>query len=195
MTWLSVAISGVWMAGFWALSRDRSDTQAIAMTGMFASLIAVALAAATVWPAARAGYPGDSFWTLGWIGRLGVALISTIALIVFFAILTAKTRLILKLKRQATGTAWALIDVALGLLLFAVAFSALPQVFYTFYRLIIPGLPQQWIIKGLIDVDRLKVVAQLNETGALADHAAGIALWAMIPFTLWLHLRFWWRGG
>lgn len=195
MTPISAAIAAVWMAGFWALSRDRSNTWPIALIGMVASLLTVGLAAAQLWPAMQAGYPGDSYWTLGLTGRLGVAAISASGVTLLFALLTLKTRIILALKRQATGTAWAIIDMAAGLALFAVGFSAAPQVFYTFYRMIIPDLPQQWVIKGWVDWDRLSGIARLSSDAALADHTAGITLWSIIPFTLWLHLRHWWRGG
>lgn len=195
MTWVSVTISLVWIAGFWVLSRDRSETWTITLTGMVASLIAVGLAAAAIWTPVLTLYPGDSFWTLGWGGRIGVLAISATGITLVFMGLTLKTRVILRIKNQATSMAWALIDVALGLGVFAVVFSTSPQAFYAFYRLIFADLPQQWVIDGLINVDRLREIALLGPDGSLADHLAGIALWAIVPFTLWLHRRHWWRGG
>jgi hypothetical protein len=158
-------------------------------------MVAVVIAAAAIWPQVQAGYPQDSYWTLGWAGRAGVLAISAIGIAVFFAGIAVKTRVILRWKRQATTTAWALIDIAIGLLMFGVLFSISPQVFYSFYLLIFQGLPQQWVIDGLLDTDRLKMIAKMDPLGSLADHLAGITLWAVVPFTVWLHLRFWWRGG
>ncbi|MEL6642198.1 MAG: hypothetical protein AAFP98_12975 [Pseudomonadota bacterium] len=195
MTWLSLAISAVWMAGFWVMSRDRSDTWAITLIGMVASLIAVGLIADNIWANVKANYPGDSFWTLGWGGRVGVLAISTIGITLIFLFLAWKTRIILRMTRQATGMAWMIIDVVLGLMFFAVVFSASPQVFYSFYRLIIPGLPQQWVIDGPINIERLGQIVTLAIDGHLADHLAGLAFWAIVPFTVWLHQRYWWRGG
>jgi len=177
------------------MSRDRSDTVQITLIGALASMIAVGLATAGIWPQIQAGYPQDSYWTLGWTGRAGVAAISACGIAGFFLVMARKTRIILNWKRQATSTAWALIDVAVGLLMFAVLYSTSPQVFYSFYRLIFPDLPQQWVIEGLLDTARLKMIAEMNPAGSLSDHLAGITLWAILPFTAWLHLRFWWRGG
>lgn len=194
MSWISLAVSAVWVAGFWAMSRDRSDTWTITMIGVVASLLAVGLAAVHVWPQVRAGYPNDSFWTLNWYGRIGVVAISLVGCMLIFSVIAAKTRVIFRVKSQATNTAWLLIDLALGLALFAVVYSVSPQAFYSFYRLIIPGLPQQWVIDGWLNPDRLAQVAQLLPGGSLSDHLAGIMLWAIVPFTVWLHMRSWWRG-
>ncbi len=194
MSLISLAVSAVWVAGFWVLSRDRSDTWAITLIGMIASLITVGLAAANVWPQARTLYPGDSYWTLGWIGRIGVIAISGIGCTCIYLMLAAKSRLILRVKTQGTNTAWVVIDLAIGLGLFAVIYSVSPQIFYGFYRLIIPGLPQQVVIEGWIDPDRLRFIARMREGGSLSDHLAGICGWGIVPFTLWLHTRAWWRG-
>lgn len=195
MTALSLGLAAVWIAAFWVMSRESSDTLAIALVAGVASMIGVGFAAAPLWPRVLAGYPSDSFWTLGWAGRAGVVAISGVGIAALFAVLTVKTRVILRVKQQATNTAWVLIDLALGLALFAVIYSVSPQVFYAFYRLIIPGLPQQWVIDGAFDVTRLAAIARIGAEGSLSDDLAGVTLWAIVPLTLWLHLRDWWRGG
>ena len=165
------------------------------MTGMVASLIAVGLAAASIWPKVLGGYPDDLFWSLGIVGQIGAVGTSVLGVAVLFSLLAWKTRLILRIKRQATGTAWALIDLALGLALAAVALSIASQVVSAFHLLSIPSLPQAFVLQDWINTTWLSRIARLPADAALADHAAGVVLWAILPFTIWLHLRDWWQGG
>lgn len=195
MTALSAALAFIWASAFWLLTRDRPHSVRLTIIGTWACVLGVVISLSVLWGALRAGYPTDSYWTLRAGGRAAVAAISTVGIAATFLGLSWKTSRILRRKRGSTATAWALIDIALGLLIFAVVFSVSPQVFYSLYRVIIPGLPQQWVIDGLLDQDRLKMIAVVAPGGSLADHLAGIALWATVPFTAWLHLRFWWRGG
>lgn len=195
MTLLSSALALLWFAVFWLLTRDRRQGVGLMIWGAWACITAIALAAAVIWPAIAAGYPQDSFWTLDTFGRIGVAAISGIGISLIFLALAMKSRIILRFRRGPTATAWALIDIAIGLLAYGVIFSLSPQIFYSFYRMIFANLPQQWVIDGVLDQDRLKMIAVMAPGGSLADHLAGVTLWAILPFTAWLHMRCWWRGG
>lgn len=195
MTLLSSALALLWFAAFWLLTRDRPQGVGLMILSAWACILAIALAAAVIWPAIAAGYPQDSFWTLDTFGRIGVATISGIGISLIFLALALKSRIILRFRRGPTATAWALIDIAIGLLACGVIFSLSPQVFYSFYRMIFANLPQQWVIDGVLDQDRLKMIAVMAPGGSLADHLAGVTLWAILPFTAWLHMRCWWRGG
>lgn len=194
MTVISASLSLLWLAGFWLLTRDRVGTIRLTLAGLAACMVAVCIAASDVQAAALAGYPSDSFWTLSWAGRAGVVAISTIGIAFIFLALAWKTKLILRIKTQISATAWFLFDLAAGWAIFGVIHTVSPQAFYTFYRLIFDALPNQWVIDTFFDSDRLQLIASLPANGSLADHLAGIALWAIIPFTTWLHLRHWWRG-
>lgn len=195
MTLLSSALALLWFAVFWLLTRDRPQGVGLMILSAWACILAIALAAAVIWPAIAAGYPQDSFWTLDTFGRIGVATISGIGISLIFLALALKSRIILRFRRGPTATAWALIDIAIGLLAYGVIFSLSPQIFYSFYRMIFANLPQQWVIDGVLDQDRLKMIAVMAPGGSLADHLAGVTLWAILPFTAWLHMRCWWRGG
>jgi hypothetical protein len=173
------------------LSRDRAFGWRLLIIAVIACALAVCIAAANLWPGE---YPQDSFWTLSTSGRIGVVAISSIGIGLVFALLAWKTRRILRIKAQISATAWTLFDIAIGVVLFGVIHTVSPQIFYSFYRLIFPNLPNQWVIDAIWDADGLRAVATLAEGGTLADHLAGIVLWAIVPFTGWLHLRHWWRG-
>lgn len=194
MTAVSTSLSVLFLAGFWVLSRDRVLGWQIVVVGALVCCVSVIIAAANLWVPITQGYPNDSFWTLSTAGRIGVLSISAIGISFVFVCLAWKTRLILRIKSQASGTAWALCDTAFGLLFFGVVHTVSPQVFYSFYHLIFDALPNQWVINNLFDTTRLQAIATLAPTGNLADHLAGIVLWAIFPFTIWLHLRNWWRG-
>ena len=194
MTLFSASICALWMAAFWMLTRDRMNTIGQTLIGIAASLIAVCLASASVQSAILIGYPTDSFWTLDSFGRSGVIAISSIGILAIFLALAWKTRLTLGVKLQISGTAWLVFDIAIGWLIFGIIHTVSPQVFYTFYQFIFASLPNQWVIDTLLDADKLQSIAALSPTGTLADHLAGVALWAIVPFTVWLHLQHWWRG-
>lgn len=193
MTLLSASLAMIWLAVFWLLSRDRIMRPTLIVTGIIAHFIAVTIAAAPQLSIMSA-YPDDSLWTLDLAGRAGVLAISGLGIAAMFILFALKTRVVLRLKHQVSGTAWALFDVALGLLFFGVIHTVSPQVFYTFYRFIFAGLPDQWVIDGWFDAGQLQTIAALAADGNLAGHLAGVTLWAIIPFTLWLHLHHWWRG-
>jgi len=193
MTILSATIAIVWLAGFWVLSRDTSDTVTVTLTGALASLLATGFAAANIWPQIQAGYPRDSYWSLTLTGYTGVLTISIVGIALFFLVLAAKTRLIQRVAPNANRILAGILDCALGQLVFGVLLSLSPQAYYTLYRMLIPTLPQQSVIKSWLDVDRLKVVAEMNVGGSLSDHLSGLVFWAVIPFTIWLHLRFWYQ--
>lgn len=190
-----IVCGSLWFAGFWLITRNRIHSLRLVLLGMVGSMIGVALASPAIWEALAQGYPNDSFWTLGLVGRSGVIAISGLGIAGFFLLSAAKSRVILCWKRSATGTAWAFLDTSFGLFGFAVVYSLSPQAFYAFYRLLFPGLPIQWVIDSALNVDQLRGIATFSSDGSLSDHLAGITLWAIVPFTGWLHLRDWWRGG
>lgn len=145
----------------------------------FVCLCGVALLAFPLWPAILAGYPGDSFWTLGIGGRSGVVAISFGG----FAALFAGCAVLLR--RVPVGPGWTCGAIAAGLLAYAIIYSVSPQVFYSFYRLIFPGLPTQWVIDGMLDFARLSAAIDLRTAASLSDDLAGVGFWALIPFVLW----------
>lgn len=194
MTALSTGLALIWFAGFWLLTRDIAPNLWRLFIGMIACIIGVGIAAAGIWPMIAAGYPDDSYWTLGIAGRAGVLSISLFGVACVFWLFAVKTRIILSVKTQVSGTAWALFDIAIGMLVFGVVLTVSPQVFYTFYQFIFEGLPSQWVIDGLFDTPHLQAIATFQANANLADHIAGVVLWAIVPFTGWLHLQHWWRG-
>lgn len=131
------------------------------------------------------GYAGDSFWTLDAKGRAGVMVIAAVGLSLVFWAITAKT----KAWAPHFGTAFLPVDIGLGWIIFAVAFAVSPQVFYIFYQLHFDGLPQQWVISGPKSVARLAEAIDLRNAGQISDDLAGVVFWAIVPYTLWCHIR------
>ena len=151
-------------------------------------LIAAALIPG-IWQGLQNGYPGDSFWTLSELGRIGVIAISVSGLLILTALSALKTNRILRWSQHRWRLLVWLLDVALTLVLFGVLFSVSPQVYYSFYQEIIADLPNQWVIDGPFNWDRLRDIALPTAQGPLADHGATIAMGGLVLFTSYLHRR------
>ena len=114
-------------------------------------------------------YDGDSFFTLSMAGRVGLLLLSA-ALSVLFIVLS---------HRVARGWPVAVRPI-LALLLFWLFVWLSPQVYYLYYRFLIPDLPLQWVLKtppGPLDIVRL-LIFQGRET--LSDHGKALLGWGLI---------------
>lgn len=151
--------------------------------------LAAAAAMPAFWQGAANGYAGDSFWTLSVPGRIGVATISISGLLILAAVNNWKTQAILRWSRYRWRVPVWLLDVALSLALFALLFSISPQIYYSFYQQIIAGLPNQWVIDGPFNWDRLRDIALPRSGASLADHTGAIAIGGLILFTAYLHRR------
>lgn len=114
-------------------------------------------------------YQQDSFFDLSAWERVGlVALSAALALMVLFA---ARRAL-----RDQSG--W--LRVAGALVLFWAFVWVSPQVYYTYYRMIIPSLPLQWVIwppASPIDAAKMLVFSGPQN---LSAHSQGVLGWALI---------------
>ena len=179
---LFVAISvGVTLV-IWGLIQGHFLSRRYSLVLMVAATAVVLLAARPVQTAILSGYPNDSFWDLGLGGRLGVLAISAFGLALIFLILAWKSRFF---RGLPFGLGLAL-DVLVGILIYAVLYSVSPQAYYALYQMIFPDLPTQIVVRHIIS-PRLVDIAQLQAAGSMSDHLAGVALWAILPFTLWVH--------
>ena len=68
---------------------------------------------------------------------------------------------------------------------FAALYLLSPQVFYAYYRLIIPGLPNQWVIRWP-EADHILRGLLFEANGRLAEHVAGALFWGLILQAIWL---------
>ena len=147
------------------------------------AMILVALGQPQILAALAEGYPNDSFWTLQTGGRAGVIAITVVGLATIFLLIALKSRLFQRWPSVISLP----VDMACGLLLFSLVFSLSPQVYYTLYQFIFDGLPSQVVVDSPFNFERVANVARLLPSGAVADHIAGLAFWAVLPFTLWAH--------
>lgn len=180
----ALLLSLTWTFIIWGITLRLSNNSARIYWLVPASFAAVFLGAPEVWHTIGAGYPHDSFWTLAWGGRIAVVAVSTLGFAGIFVILSWKTQYF-----QQLPTALALpLDILAGVLIYGAVYTISPQVFYTLYQQIFPGLPNQIVVTTLFDTAQLVKIAQLAQGGSLSDHLAGVGLWAILPFTLW-HYR------
>jgi len=143
----------------------------------------------SIWQGIATGYPGDSFWTLSLIGRCGVILISLSGMALISVLNASKTQALLRHSRNRWPVLVWLLDCILGVLLFVGIYAISPQVFYGLYQLLIPGLPNQWVIDDAARWREITTVFIPRFGGSMADHLVAIALGGIILFTSYLHRR------
>lgn len=170
--------------GIWFLLRNARLSRPLGLALIPFALVTIAVGVPSIWQAASEGYENDSYWTLQTGGRLGVALISTLGLTGFFLFLSLKSKWMGRLPILARLP----LDVAIGCGLYSVAYTVSPQIFYTFYQFIFPGLPNQIVIDQVLDFEKMWQVARFAAAPSLSDHLAGVAFWAIAPFTVWIQL-------
>ena len=117
-------------------------------------------------------YNQDSFFGLSKWGQIGLVCISTV-LFIFMIFVTYKL-----LHRR---TLWVRIIGALVLFWLFVWMS--PQIYYTYYRTIIPDLPLQWVIwppdSPLVAIRYLLFTGPQN----LSAHSQGLLGWLLMAVT------------
>ena len=115
-------------------------------------------------------YDGDSFFTLGIGGQIGLAVL-TLVLTVLMVILTHRVAIMIRWK------VWAVVS-ALSLFWLFVWLS--PQVYYLYYLMIFSGLPWQIVVawppppgESLVDL------ILFRGEGTLSAHGKGALFWLM----------------
>ena len=118
-------------------------------------------------------YDGDSFYTLSVVGRIGLVCVS----LAFAAIALGMTRLM-------TFTRPIYLRIPIWIVVFITYVWASPQGYYTYYRLIIDGLPAQSVIGP--PPPPQEIVALLTFTGQsnLSAHSIGVLGWLMFVVAL-----------
>ena len=118
-------------------------------------------------------YLQDSFFDLSPWGRVGLVVIS--ACLFFFTAFI--TRLVLRNK-----PVWLCILGSLGIFVLFVCLS--PQIYYLYYRILIEGLPLQWVIKPMQAPMAALEYLTFQGPENLSAHSQGLLGWFLIvtPF-------------
>lgn len=156
------------------------------------SLLGVILAAPGLQRGVTAGYPGDSFFTLDAGARAGLAALTAgLALLALWAAFRLAKRLSGRRPRpgaRALGLAGNL-GVTLGA--FTLCYVLSPQVYYSYYRIVLPGLPAQWVVQAGDQLARLAAALALQAGDSLAAQAAGTLFWVLAGLTVSVHAVSW----
>ena len=149
--------------------------------GVLACLL-IAAAQPGVWMRLLTGYEGDDFWTLDCGRGAGLALI---AAALCLALLWGGARVSGWIRARGGGAfGRAIVDASMKACGFAVLYLLSPQLFYAYYRQIIPGLPNQWVIRWPEAEHVLRALAFAPEA-RLAEHLAAALFWGVILQALW----------
>ena len=123
-------------------------------------------------------YDGDSFFTLGVAGQIGLLIVSLLmaaAALGITRLMTFHRPLILR------PFIWAVLFISFIWLS--------PQGYYTYYRLIFDGLPAQSVIQAPPPPE--EILALLTFTGpvTLSAHSVGVLGWLMFVVAVWPQRR------
>lgn len=132
----------------------------------------------------------DSFFTLNQWQRIGLLIVSILLIKIFFLLSAIKTHWFVAGKDRVTlgGRSACLLDIAATWGLFTVLYPLAAQVYYTYYRAIIPDLPNQWVVKM---TRASSVVSDFSLAGpalTLNLYLGAMTIWAAIFAVLWHHL-------
>ncbi|MEM8658818.1 MAG: hypothetical protein AAGF22_12060, partial [Pseudomonadota bacterium] len=58
-----------------------------------------------------------------------------------------------------------------------------PQIYYEYYRLVLDGLPAQWVIR-LPDPAWLLRLVTFQDRATLSDHGKGLLFWLLVLFAV-----------
>ncbi len=189
---LASALVGLWAAVAWRLwarplSAPRSVLRPARIAGLAGiCLVAVVLGAPSLWLAVAGGYAGDSLYTLEPAARAGLIVLSGVLILSLWWIAAAKSVLLHRLT-AAWGIPAAMVvlaDLLVSLVLLALAVGLSPQLYYAYYRAIIPGLPDQWVVRQWFDWQTMQRAAALPPDASLSEHLTGITFWVVMAMAL-----------
>ncbi|GFE64702.1 hypothetical protein [Litoreibacter roseus] len=115
-------------------------------------------------------YEGDSFFTLSPLGQAGLLVLSV--LLAIFTIIIARKAM----------RGWS--APLLAIMVFYGFVWLSPQLYYQFYRVIIDGLPQQWVVGQPPSVELIFDILSFQGPSNLSFHGQAILGWCLIILSL-----------
>lgn len=156
------------------------------------NIIGVFLAAPGLHRAILSAYPQDSLFTLEPLEQAGVVAIAASLILMGGWLAFHLARHLSTLWRDPCARCLALIaNLNVTLTGYAVCFILSPQVFYSYYQMIIPGLPTQWVVRADYGLSDLAGALQLRSNSNLAMSAAGAFFWTLAGLTISVHAIAW----
>ena len=114
-------------------------------------------------------YAQDSFFDLSPLGQVGLACLST----VLFAVTALAARSLFKGRPL-----WIILPGALCL--FWLFDWLAPQIYYMYYRILIPGLPLQWVIWPPPGLAEIAGLVTFQGPQSLSAHSRGLLAWSLV---------------
>ncbi|MEL7464692.1 MAG: hypothetical protein AAFN79_11530 [Pseudomonadota bacterium] len=118
-------------------------------------------------------YDSDSFFDLTLVGRIGLLFLSSGMALGLIAVVWRGYR---------SRPLWLRLIGAVALLWLFVWLS--PQVYYLYYRFLIPDLPLQWVLKTPPDPLDLAQLLIFQGRETLSDHGKAVLGWCLIAAAL-----------
>ncbi len=165
----------------------RPDGMARLLFGLGALAIPL-LASPAVWMSAVAAYPGDSFHTLNLPAQIGLAALTALMLLLGFQLTLAKSIRLAGSRTPAGRLFVGILDVGGTAAAFILLWGLSPQLYYEYYKQVIPNLPSQLVIRDPFPVFEVLERAMLRADGSIADHLTGLAFLSICLAALAPHL-------
>ena len=188
--WLSSALVAVLVMRWSHLTRKADSSLFVDVKG--AALITLAWHS-NVWARFSQSYSGDTIYNLSPAGRAGLILLSSILILLVVYFSQRKSQWLYQKRFKVADSpirpvAMISADVLLTLLLFFVALTLVPQLYYTYYHLLF-DLPQQWVIKPYYSFSRFWHVLRVAPDANLGVHTAGLLGWWLLLLAVLTGLR------
>lgn len=120
-------------------------------------------------------YANDSFYTLSELARIGLVAVSAVMAL---GVIT----LAVVLMRGRRGS----VRLAIGVFLFSIFVWISPQGYYSYYQLILEGLPQQWVIAAPPTFIDLLELVSFRGPQTISSHSLGALFWVLVWLAWWL---------
>lgn len=134
-----------------------------------------------LWLAVSNGYTDDHLFNLKVLEIFGlVAMASMFALLLFLACTLLSYEVTRCVRNHLSRWITIVSCIAVALLLCALALAVVPQLFYQYSRLIIPGLPLQWVPIGDLSLSTLQKYLLLPADCTTSELATGVCVWISV---------------
>ena len=176
--WLSAGITAVIVARWsWIIAHNESRR----FTDIIGAALIVLAWHSSLWGRIAQGYAEDTLYNLTVTGRFGLLALTVFLVLMLLSLSQLKSRWLQQVPRSWTGALVTLLtlDLFLTFLLFVVALTVVPQLYYSYYLLLFDNLSPQWVIKLPSFETKGRSLRMASDAGS-SLHAIGFTGWWLL---------------
>lgn len=195
-SWVAVVVA-FYSAGLYILLRDHS-AQSHTGSSLRILIWGGSLGTALLWhcvliATAISTWSNDSFHTLTVSQQAGLATVSVLLIAILFWLSGIKTDWVYKLSetRDIPFVYACLVDISITYFLFVFFYGISPQIYYIYYQLIIPSLPNQWVVSSAFQFEPALQRLFMRPISSYGDLLAALTFWTLLFSVIWRYLLIW----